>query len=247
MVEPVVGGGNVTVRVAAALDFDQVGRTVETFDLDQQATVREDRSEIIPGSADQGASSVTTNSIYETPKSVETYARSGARVERLTVAVVVNEREVEEEGGTRTVPRTREELARVEALVGNALGIDAARGDAMTVVSLPFDREPLPVEGPVGGVDILALVQAGLRPTIGLVGLVLAFMLGLRLLSSLKAAAPGGGRRESLPAASPGRDSPRSLPEAPEGRRFAAPSAPKVELTDPDMTARVVRAWMTEA
>ena len=50
LVEPVVGRGNVTVRVAAAMDFDQVGRTVESFDLDQQVTVREDRAEIIPGS-----------------------------------------------------------------------------------------------------------------------------------------------------------------------------------------------------
>ncbi len=250
LVEPVVGGGNVTVRVAAALDFDQVGRTVETFDPEQQVTVRQDRSEIIPGNEDQGASSITLNSIYETPKSVETYSKSGAQVERLTVAVVVNERQVQEEGEElRSIPRTREELVRVEALVVNALGIDQERGDAITVVSLPFDRKALILEPAEEGLDIMALVHAGVRPTIGLVGLVLAFLLGLRLLSSLKESAPaqlrGGTQLSGSLPTSP--ESRREITDVPEGRRFISPVAPKVEVTDPNMTARVVRAWMTEA
>jgi flagellar M-ring protein FliF len=244
LVEPVVGGGNITVRVAAALNFDQVGRTVETFDLDQQTTLSENRSEIIPGNEDQGASSLTVNSVYETPRSVETFSRSGAQLERLTVAVVVNDREVENGGAVTYEARTAQELNRVEALVRNALGIDDTRGDGITVVSLPFTQpEPLP-EAVEEGPDVVALVMAGIRPGIGLLGLIMAFVLALRLMNSIKTAAPAFGGRPSLAPAEGGAG------QMPEGRpataSIAPPSGPRVELTDPNMTAKVVRAWMKE-
>ena len=47
------------------------------------------------------------------------------------------------------VPRTNEELAQLEGLVRNGLGISAARGDEITVVGLSF--EPLPEIAPPGG------------------------------------------------------------------------------------------------
>jgi flagellar M-ring protein FliF len=254
LVEPVVGRGNVTVRVAAALDFDQIGRTVESYNLDEQVTVEEDRSEIIPGSAEQGASSVNVNSVFDTPRSVETYARTGARVERLTVAVVVNDREVDEDGQTRVVPRSRDELAQVEAVVRNGLGVSPERGDAVTVVSLPFDREaPVPVTEEEG-LDVMALLTAGLRPTVGLVALILAFVLTLRILGALKSTQVTGRGNRTLSPPSPEES---SLPENEEGegkelrggpdRVISSPKAPKVEVTDPDMTARVVKAWMRES
>ncbi len=250
LVEPVVGRGNVTVRVAAALDFDQIGRTVESYNLDEQVTVEEDRSEIIPGTEEQGASSVTVNSLFDTPRSVETYARTGARVERITVAVVVNARQKEEEG-TGAGSRPPEELAQVEAVVRNGLGISPERGDAVTVVSLPFDREP-PVTGEEEeGLDVLALLQAGIRPTIGLVALILAFVLALRILGALRtpprsaegehALPPGDGG--SLPASKAG-DGEGEEPA--ERRVISSPQVPKVEISDPDITARVVKAWMRE-
>jgi flagellar M-ring protein FliF len=250
LVEPVVGRGNVTVRVAAALDFDQIGRTVESYNLDEQVTVEEDRSEIIPGTEEQGASSVTVNSVFDTPRSVETYARTGARVERITVAVVVNARQGEEDGGGAG-PRPPEELTQVEAVVRNGLGISPERGDAVTVVSLPFDREPLAPVNEEEGLDVMALLHAGLRPTIGLVGLILAFVLALRILGALRSSPQSAERRSALPAGEGG-----SLPASEDGeggdgaqaeqKVISSPQVPKVEITDPEMTARVVKAWMRE-
>lgn len=246
LVEPVLGAGNLTVRVAAALNFDQVGRTVETFDLDQQTTVREDRSEIIPGNEEQGASSLTVNSTFETPRSVETFSRSGAQLERLTVAVVVNDREVDNGGTVTFQPRTSQELGRVEALVRNALGIVDTRGDAITVVSLPFEViEPLP-EAADEGTDVVALVMAGIRPGIGLLGLIMAFVLALRLMNSIKSAAPALAGRASLPAGDMGDPSYAAVPGSPASASVPPPPAPRMELADPNITAKVVRAWMKE-
>jgi len=252
LVEPVVGTGNITVQVAAFLNFDQLGRTVETFDVEQQATVSEDRSEIIPGNEEQGASSLTVNSTYETPRSIETFNRQGAQLERLTVAVVVNDRSLEDGGETAYQPRTQEELTRVESLVRNALGVTDERGDAITVLSLPFDDSPVLPETVEEGTDVMALVLAGLRPTIGLLGLVMAFVLALRLMSSIKSAAPAPARGTTLPPGEDSRDSRTALSdgrsregEGPQ-RRMAPPEQPNLELADPSITAKVVRAWMKE-
>jgi len=251
LVEPVVGGGNITVRVAAALNFDQIGRTVETFDLEQQTTLSEDRAEIIPGSEDQGASSLTVNTVYETPRSVETFNRSGAQLERLTVAVVVNERQVGEGDQATSQPRTQAELARVEALVRNALGISDARGDAITVVNLPFDKKPILQAPAEEGTDVVALLMAGVRPTVGLAGLVLAFVLALRLMGSIKSAAPAMAGRSSLPSGDGGSPAvsgsqSQQLPAQSQVASHPRQAVPKLELSDPNITAKVVRAWMND-
>jgi flagellar M-ring protein FliF len=251
LVEPVVGAGNITVRVAAALNFDQIGRTVETFDLEQQTTLSEDRSEIIPGSEEQGASSLTVNTVYETPRSIETFNRSGAQLERLTVAVVVNERQVGEGDQATSQPRTQAELARVEALVRNALGITDSRGDAITVVNLPFDKRPALPEAVEEGTDVVALLMAGIRPTVGLAGLILAFVLALRLMGSIKAAPPALAPRGSLAAGEGGAlggspSASHQLPHENRAESMPRPTVPKLELSDPNITAKVVRAWMSE-
>jgi flagellar biosynthesis/type III secretory pathway M-ring protein FliF/YscJ len=135
--------------------------------------------------------------------------------------------------------------------VRNGLGISPERGDAVTVVSLPFDREPLAPVNQEDGLDVMALLQAGLRPTIGLVGLILAFVLALRILGALRSSPQSAERRNALPSGEGG-----SLPaseddEGGDGARaerkvISSPQVPKVEISDPDMTARVVKAWMRE-
>jgi len=238
LVEQIVGPGNATIRVAANLNFDEIGRTVEQLDLDNQATVSEDRSEIIPGSEEQGASSVSVNTIYETPRTVETLSRAGARIERLSVAVLVNHRQVGEGDAFQYEPRPAQELAQVEALVRNAVGITPERGDEITVASVPFDRRP-PPPAPVveEGTDVVAILQAAVRPSVGVLGVIFAFLLALKLLGTLKTAAPASG-----PGAFPGPQAASPVLAPPV---VQAPQ--RVEIADPSMTARVVRAWMNES
>lgn len=252
LVEQMVGASNATVRVSAALNFDQIGRTVQGVDPDQQALVSEDKSEITPGSTDQGAASSTSNTVYETARTVETLARGGARLERLTVAVVLSDRRVDDGAGNVTYqPRTAQEIQQVESVVRNAVGFTTDRGDEISVVSVPFEEPELPAPAEEG-TDIAGLVLTFQKPVVALAGLLVALMIATRVLASLKAtggtrmaaAVAGGGTTDALP-----RGDDRHVERGADQQQLAAPPrppAPQVEVADPNMTARVVRAWMKD-
>jgi flagellar M-ring protein FliF len=62
-------------------------------------------------------------------------------VRRLAVAVVVDGVEITDQGEKKQVPRDREQLDKIAALVRGAVGIDEKRGDILTVESVPFLAE----------------------------------------------------------------------------------------------------------
>ncbi len=256
LVTPIVGNGNADVRVSVDLNFDRIDRTIQTFDPDQQVTLSEDRSEIVPSTDEQGAASVTTNTTFDVGQSVETLSRGGARIQRVSVAVLVNDRPVVPEDGEGAItyePRSAVELARVESLVRNAVGVNETRGDAISVVSVPFDLA-LPEDlGPEEALDIAGVIYAAQRPAVALFGLLMTLFLVNRLVGAIKALpAP---RQESLPASElqPAPMMPAANPALqvePHVAQAPPPGIPqprKVEVTDPSMTARVVKAWMNEA
>ncbi|NJD20568.1 MAG: flagellar M-ring protein FliF [Gemmatimonadetes bacterium] len=253
LVSQMVGPGNATVRVSAALNFDQIEQRVEAVNPDQQALVSEERSEITPGSAEQGASQVTSSTVYETARSTETTSRGGARIERLTVAVVLTDRRSESEDGSVTwQARTPEETRRVEALVKHAVGFSPERGDEISVVSAPPEVEPSSTAEMGAGPDIGQLLLAWQRPAIALFGLATALFLALRVLGTMRATAavrtsPAG--LLGVPAHGPNALEPHGSDARLSGSRVAgaleAAPAPAI-VADPDMTARVVRAWMKD-
>jgi len=246
LVSQMVGYGNATVQVAADLNFDQIDRTTQAVDPDEQLLVSENRSEITPGADDQGAGQVQTDTRFEATRSVETVTRSGGRIERLTVAVVVADRQIEQPDGTFTPQgRTPQELAQVEALVSNAVGLSPNRGDEISVVGTAFEVPPV-VALEDAGVDIAALVPALSRPLVAIVALGVALFLSLRILSTLKTLEPRTvGPRLSAP------DNQPSVPPAPAEMNALPPAPPEaqpqgVQLSDPAMTARVMRSWMND-
>ena len=240
-----VGPGNARVRVSAQLNFDRIDRTVQAVDPDQQLVVSEERSEITPGSAAQGAGSVTSSTVYEATRSVETISIGGARLERLAVAVVLNDREIENPDGSVTFQaRTAEELAQIESLVRNAVGVTDARGDQISVVSTPFEALPPPPTPEADPVDVTGILLAAQKPVIALAGLGMAVFLALRILGLLRLGSIGAAPVQQIPPPPPPED---HLLPAKTSRVPKAPPPPVFEITDPDMTARVVRSWMKDA
>lgn len=242
IVARVVGPGNVTVRVAAELNFDQIDRTIQAVDPDQQILVREDRAEITPGNEEQGAGSITTNSEYETTRSIETFSSGSGKIERLSVAVVVSERRVEQDDGTfQFVARTPEELLEVETLVRHAVGLSTARGDEITVVSSRL--EPPVVQAPPSeALDVAGILLAAQRPVVSLAGLAVALFLALRILGTIKTMKP------TAPLPQLGTHPEPALPPPPEPEAISAPAAgPAVQIANPELTARVLKSWMGEA
>ncbi|MGI9625282.1 MAG: flagellar basal-body MS-ring/collar protein FliF [Longimicrobiales bacterium] len=239
LLSPLVGPGNSRVTASVEMDFDQIDRHQTVVDPDQQVAVSEERSEIIPSNEDQGASQVQSSTVYESSTTEEVLVRHGARVTRLTVAVLVNDREIPEADSIRHVARTDEELAQLESLVRNGLGISADRGDEITVVGLSF--EPVPEIAPPG-FNFMGLLDVLLRPLIGILALVLAYLVATRAMKNLKEMAPPPGLRyvpQAEGVGAGGGEAGPALSGDGEGAR-------RLELNDPAMTAKVVRAWLKD-
>lgn len=267
MVGQMVGPGNVRIQVSADINLDRVERTVETVDPDRQVLASEQRSEIVPG-ADGGAGSVSVTSTYLNTRSVETYSGAVGNVRRVSAAVLVNDKLiVDPETGERSYEaRTPEEIAEIQMLASNAMGLDVGRGDVINVVSFPFDgalvipREP----------TFLDLAIEYQRPAIALIALLAVMILAFRITRTLKTPeAPAdpaqlakgaklnmlvgeGEGDEELDAA----EEQEALEAAEAELALAAPKKPKKPThrdhviaqieAQPDVAMKMIRAWMRE-
>jgi flagellar M-ring protein FliF len=268
----IVGPGNARIQVAAAVNFDRLERTTETLDPDRQALASEQRAEIIPG-PEGGAGSTNQAATYENSRSLETYASATGTVRRLSVAVLVNDREIPGEGGGALQPRSPDELARIEALVRSAVGFDEQRGDVVSVVSVPFDGVRIP-SGEVTGTDLWTVVATLQRPLITVLALLLAFVVALKTIRTLgsvpgrtgataefagvpaalapsEAPQPGGGAVPPVAAPAmagamaPALEPPPAPPLLPASSPLRQSVAAGVNEY-PDLAARLVREWLKE-
>jgi flagellar M-ring protein FliF len=216
-----------------------------------------------------GRQSETVN--YELSKTTRHSVEPRGDITRLSVAVVVdNARGVKAnpDGTTArtSTPRPGPEMQKIQQLVAAAVGLDASRGDQLTVENIPFD-EPIeePTEAPTLFEKVGTGVQGWLQPAIVLVLGVVAFLFVLKpIVSGVLAARPPAPpapvvRAETQPLP---RQLPRSIEEV-EGaieaeldakiaERVAARKTPVLARrvttaieTEPENAARLIRAWMT--
>ncbi|MGE3972978.1 MAG: flagellar basal-body MS-ring/collar protein FliF [Bdellovibrionales bacterium] len=171
MLERIVGSGKVMARVDAALNAQLVTSVEEQIDPDKTAirsVVSEEESmngtrrnptgvpgarSNLPGAEDQGQVSFgqdvkkdlkTTN--YEVPKTVRNVRENPGKIDRITVAVVVDgiRTVTKKEDGTTEEKwdrRSAEELAQYETIVKNAVGFKAERGDVVKIENIKFEKE----------------------------------------------------------------------------------------------------------
>jgi flagellar M-ring protein FliF len=94
----------------------------------------------------QKTDSATRN--YELDRTVSHVTDPAGKVARLSVAVVVDNKQVpDKDGKNKSVPFSAEEIARLTELTKNAVGFSAARGDSVSVINEAFrgaiaDDEP---------------------------------------------------------------------------------------------------------
>lgn len=76
---------------------------------------------------------------YEISRTIRNVTREGGAINRLSVAVLVDGTYTQDADGNRVyVPRSQEDIEKIETLLSSAVGYDAARGDALEVVNLQF-------------------------------------------------------------------------------------------------------------
>lgn len=156
---------------------------------------------------------------FEVSESRREVLRAPGAIRRITVAVLVDG--VRSPDGSSVLPRPEEELAALRELVASAVGFDAARGDVITLQSLPFELPPeagtLVEAAEAAAIDPMRLAQLGVLAAV-------ALALGLFVLRPILA--PG---RPAAPAAPAGLPAPpRALPSAAAGGQ-AAVLEPEIE------------------
>lgn len=171
MLSRVVGEGHVVAKVSAELDFSQVNETQTLYDADGSAvrSVQRDTTSMegsrpgpygvagaqsnLPGQppvannqtkTDTKKNSETTN--YEVPQTVRRTVKPVGSVKKLSVAVVVDGKQVrttDADGVTqsKTEPWSPEKIKEFEAIVASAVGLDRKRGDSIEIKNMEFTRE----------------------------------------------------------------------------------------------------------
>jgi flagellar M-ring protein FliF len=99
---------------------------------------------------------------YEISRSTKTEVTEGGRVNRVSVAVLVDGNYTRGANGDAAYqPREKEELDRIAALVRTAIGFDQRRGDQIEVVNLRFAETPAtPINEPSGWLSFLAFTKS---------------------------------------------------------------------------------------
>lgn len=162
----VVGEGKYVVKVTVDMDFNKretmkeefgdtpVVRSQRTLEINSKNMGKGPQG--IPGvESNLAEPDITADSVlseynktdetqnFEINKTVTREEKVGGSIKRLTVAVVVDDKDVREnvDGSMKTVrrPRTDEDIAKLKLTVASAAGIDTGRGDVLDVSNISFD------------------------------------------------------------------------------------------------------------
>jgi flagellar M-ring protein FliF len=299
IVSSVVGAGRARVQLSADFDFNRVTQTSDKFDpegrvlrssqtREESTATAESSGQVtvnneLPGSPrpdaatapkDQSKKSEETNN-YEISHTTKTEITEAGRVNRISVAVLVDGSYVKNDKGEMVYQeRGKEQLDRIATLVRSAIGFDQKRGDQVEVVNLKFAEAPavVPVAEPAAlfGMlqftkdDIMYVIELGVMLLLGMVVLfmvvrplvkrILASEMVPLLTSAGLAPAPADG---GAPSAASGGQSlvPGSNPTtqmidvAQVQGQVHAQSVHRVgELAErnPNETASIIRQWLAE-
>ena len=258
MLAPVLPPSEYRVQVAAELDWTAIQRTSEQFDPEAQAIMRQETSEVPAEATGPGSPPYNSEQLESRySRTVENITTSPGSISRLSVAVFVNERAAIFGGDAGTPPDAAalaQQLARIEAVVRTAVAFDSSRGDQVVVNASPFwgaaDTTAIATQTPSRPtIDFFAVGERLIRPIIGLLGIVVVLLIGLKAVKSTSGIAPQLQPGTQAAPLAPGDIA--GLDEFQPSAQVAASTRLKnmvAKETDesPETTARVLRAWLGE-
>ncbi|MBZ0198619.1 MAG: flagellar M-ring protein FliF [Ignavibacteriaceae bacterium] len=151
IMDNVVGYGNSIIQVNAELNFDQVEKTMETYDPDSQVAVSEQSTKSENAGRTSSDSTAQTTEVsttnYEISKTVQRVVEGTGTIKKLSVAAVINDvgKEVKKGNVIETVfePRPADQMKKLEEIIRNAVGINGERNDQFSLVNISFETKPL--------------------------------------------------------------------------------------------------------
>jgi flagellar M-ring protein FliF len=294
IVSSVVGAGRARVELSADFDYNKVTQTSDKFDpegrvlrssqtREESSATAENNGQVtvnneLPGNQnkdnaqtarDQSKKTEETNN-YEISRTTKTEVTEAGRVNRLSVAVLVDGSYSKNEKGDLVYQeRSKEQLDRIATLVRSAIGFDQKRGDQVEVVNLKFAEAPatVPLVEPTGLLgmlqftkdDVMYVIELGVMMLLSLVVLFMVIRpLVKRILASEEVASLiGDGRVPALTDGSapgqslvPGTNATAALIDVAQVQgQVHAQSVHRVgELAErnPNETASIVRQWLSE-
>src|SRR5689334_9736445 len=186
IVSSVVGQGRARVQLSADFDYNKITQTSDRFDPEGrvlrssqsreessasadnngQVTVGNElpgqqRNDTSTAAKEQSKKSEETNN-YEISRTTKTEVTEAGRVNRISVAVLVDGSYSKNEKGDLVYKeRSKEELDRIAALVRSAIGFEQKRGDQVEVVNLKFAEAPAvaPINEPAGFLGMMQFTK----------------------------------------------------------------------------------------
>jgi flagellar M-ring protein FliF len=191
IVTSVVGAGHARVNVNADFDFNRITQTSDRYDPEgrvlRSSQTREESSSngdssqapVSVGNELPGANAQNQNQQnpaqanreqskkseeivnYEISRTTKTEVVEGGRVNKISVAVLVDGIYNKNDKGEATYQeRPKEQLDRIAALVRSAVGFDSKRGDQVEVVNLQFADVPAQIiNEPAGLISFLTFTK----------------------------------------------------------------------------------------
>ncbi|MBV1960810.1 MAG: flagellar M-ring protein FliF [Immundisolibacteraceae bacterium] len=263
---PVVGLDGVRAQVHAQLDFTEVDEAAEQYDPERR-TVRSEQSQSqqsgagslvggIPGALsnsppgsevvatplEEGGNSQRSSVVnYEINRTVRHTRNASGAIKRLSVAVLVNYIAVADGD---PAPMEESQLARIEALIKEAVGLDQARGDTLSLTNMEF-LQPETAEVVEVPIWEQGWVPGVIKQSLGvLMLLVLVFMVLRPISKRLSEMPPPQQLAQAVP-------EPEMLAAA-SAAQHALPAAEVEQLemvrnladTDPKKVSQVVKEWI---
>ena len=224
--------GRARVQLSADFDYNKVTQTSDRFDpegrvlrstqtREESSLTAENNGQVtvnneLPGNQqnnggptarDQSKKSEETSN-YEISRTTKTEVTEAGRVNRISVAVLVDGSYSKNEKGEQVYKdRSKEELDRIAAVVRSAIGFDQKRGDQVEVVNLRFAEAPaVPAISEPSGLlgmlqftkdDVMYVIELGVMM---MLGLVVMFMVIRPLVKRILAAEETAPKGASLPA-----------------------------------------------
>jgi flagellar M-ring protein FliF len=298
IVSSVVGQGRARVQLTADFDYNKVTQTSDKFDpegrvlrssqtREESSLTAENNGQVTvnnelpgnqanttgPAARDQSKKSEETNN-YEISRTTKTEVTEAGRVNRISVAVLVDGAYTKNEKGELAYQdRSKEQLDSIATLVRSAIGFDQKRGDQVEVVNLRFAEAPSvpPVAEPTGLLgmlqftkdDVMYVIELGVMMLLGLVVLFMVIRpLVRRILASevipalaepapvlIEGNGPNGelGPNQALIAGTSGTAQLIDVAQV-QGQVHAQAVHRVGELAErnPNETASIVRQWLSE-
>jgi flagellar M-ring protein FliF len=283
-IEPIVGAQHARASVNVEYDPSTSEQSAETYDPDSAVAVTTQKSEEqvggllaggVPGTSsnvptgnntkpaveagDETQISKSESNTFAVNKVVRHVVEPAGRIRRITAALLIDDAtEVSQANGTRTETRrkrTPEELKQIEDLAKAAIGIDADRGDSLTVQNLSFEQNPVQAPAKPSLPERVRVTLNDWSSTVRYAALILLFLLAyVLLLRPMKKQLLTTFRE--LPArleqkAKLATDEAAALEAtalSPEQQRAAALKKQLVEHVkkEPNSTGKLIQAWIHE-